>query len=372
MGQPVRTPGSDAPGPPDAPDTDDPLSPRMIDPRVIDPMLTPAGRMLWRSPTSIQLELGARAVVVDGLGLGTARRLASRPGPAADRAESDAIQRALRTLADAGYVWPRITADPLDDESPVDDMRLAPPAPRLAVELAGLTARHGERAAELLSARRHSLVTVHGDGRCGSHIAALLAAAGIGRVCLVHPGTARLEHGIPGGIAPGDEGGHLTSAATAAIRRAAPEADTTAPPMGEPPDLVILAIDEPVDGERRDALHARDCPHLVVRLGPDHGSVGPLVLPGLTSCLRCADLHRLDRDPAWNALAVQLSEPRRRGTGSEVAVATAISAIAVIQALAFLDGEQPATIDGTLEMHLPDWRLRRRSWSVHHSCDCSG
>jgi len=335
-------------------------------------MLNPSARMLWRSPTSIQLELGSRAVVVDGLGPSTIRRLAARPGVAGGAPGPRPVHVALQTLTDAGYLWPRVSdgANNDDDTAAFDDPRLAPPSPRLACELGGLAARHGQRAAEVLNARRHYLVTVHGDGRCGVHIAALLAAAGVGRVCLSQPGTVRLEHAMPGGVTPVDEGGNLAAAASAAIQRAAPEADTTAPPLGEQPDLVILATDDPVDGQRRDSLHARECPHLVVRLGPDHGSVGPLVLPGLTSCLQCADLHRLDRDPAWSALAVQLSQPRRRGANSDVAVATLISAVAVLQALAFLDGEQPATVDGTIELHLPDWRLRRRSWSVHHSCGC--
>jgi nicotinamidase-related amidase len=38
------------------------------------------------------------------------------------------------------------------------------------------------------------------------------------------------------------------------------------------------------------------------------GLVGPLVIPGVTSCLRCADLHRSDRDAAWPALAAQLRD----------------------------------------------------------------
>ena len=36
------------------------------------------------------------------------------------------------------------------------------------------------------------------------------------------------------------------------------------------------------------------------------GLVGPLVVPGVTSCLTCADLHRADRDSAWPAVAMQL------------------------------------------------------------------
>jgi hypothetical protein len=46
-------------------------------------------------------------------------------------------------------------------------------------------------------------------------------------------------------------------------------------------------------------------------------------------------------------------------------------AIACIQALAFLDGEHPAAVDGTLESSLPDWRIRRRSWTRHPCCDCA-
>ena len=38
-------------------------------------------------------------------------------------------------------------------------------------------------------------------------------------------------------------------------------------------------------------------------------SSGPLVTPGRGPCLRCLDLHRCDRDPAWPALLAQLALP---------------------------------------------------------------
>jgi hypothetical protein len=203
-----------------------------------------------------------------------------------------------------------------------------------------------------------------------AHIAALLAAAGIGRVHVVDAGDVRLHQAVPGGVGPGDEGRRFVAAASAAVQRAAPGTETTALPMGEKPDLVVLAVDEPIDLDRRDALHARNCAHLAVRLGTDHGAVGPLVIPGLTSCLRCADLHRRDRDPAWTALAVQLTVARRHGAASDVGLATVVAGVAALQALAYLDGDEPAAVEGTLELHLPDWRVRRRSWPVHPDCDC--
>ena len=153
--------------------------------------------------------------------------------------------------------------------------------------------------------------------------------------------------------------------------RAAPGTDTAAGSGDERPDLTILAHDTPTPDERRQALHADSAAHLAVHLGVDSGVVGPLVLPGFTSCLRCADLHRRDRDPAWGALAVQLTVGRRHGPAADVAVATIVAGVAAQQALAFLDGDPPATLDGTIELRLPDWRLRRRSWSMHPECTCA-
>ncbi len=107
-----------------------------------------------------------------------------------------------------------------------------------------------------------------------------------------------------------------------------------------------------------------------MHLGVDSGVVGPLVLPGFTSCLRCADLHRRDRDPAWPALSVQLRIGTRYGAASAVAVASVVAGVAAAQALAFLDGGEPAVIDATVELHPPDWRLRRRAWPPHPECNC--
>ncbi len=341
-------------------------------------MLNPAVRVLWRADDVVQLELGARAVVVEGVDAATMRHLvALRPtGPALGAASAEppdeTTRHCLAALTEAGYLWPRHQAGtgPGHLGDPGDDARLAPPAPRLAADLAALAARHGADAAEILNARRHCAVTIHGAGRVAAHVAALLAAAGIGRVHLVDGDDVRLHQAMPGGLGPDDEGRRFAVAANAAVRRAAPEAETTALPMGERPDLVVLAIDEPIDGDQRDALHARDCAHLAVRLGPDHGAVGPLVIPGLTSCLRCGDLHRQDRDPAWTTLAVQLTVARRHGRASDVGLATVVAGITALQALAYLDGGDPAVIDGTLELHLPDWRIRRRNWPAHPDCDC--
>jgi hypothetical protein len=329
-----------------------------------DLALGPATRMLWRSPDSVHFELGSHAVLVEGLPTPLIRRVASPVAAAGPQPPmDDGARHALTTLTEAGYLWLR--------PSGPDDSRVAAPEPRLAGELAALAVQHGERAAEVLGARRQASVEVHGRSRVAAHLAAVLAAAGVGRVHWAGDGLARLFHAMPGGLAVSDEGEVLAVAAEMALRRAAPEVDTAPLPVSERAQLTVLAVDGPVPEERLDALHAADAPYLAVTLGVDHGVVGPLVLPGLTSCLRCADLQRGDRDPAWSALAVQLTVGRRHGPASAVSVATVVSGVAAQQALAFLDGGEPECIDGTIELRLPDWRLRRRSWPAHPDCGCA-
>lgn len=318
--------------------------------------------MLWRTPDSVQLELGDRAVVVAGLPTDIARRAASPTPPPGPPPEIDAdTDAALAELADAGYVWPR----PEDD-----DRRLRPPEPRLAGELAALAVRHGTRAAAVLRARRQSTVEITGRSRVATQLATVLAASGVGRVHCAADGVATLHQVAPAGISMADEGDLLAAATERALRRVAPQVDTAPLAAGERAQLAILAVDGPVPDERQNALHAAGTPYLAVSLGLESGVVGPLVLPGLTSCLGCADLHRRDRDPAWAALAVQLTVARRYGPASAAAVATIVAGVAAQQALAFLDGDDPACLDGTLELHLPDWRIRRRSWAPHPDCGC--
>ena len=54
-------------------------------------------------------------------------------------------------------------------------------------------------------------------------------------------------------------------------------------------DLVVLADSLASDPRLLRDLHAARVPHLPVRVRDGAGMVGPLVIPGVTSCLGCAD-----------------------------------------------------------------------------------
>jgi bacteriocin biosynthesis cyclodehydratase domain-containing protein len=121
-------------------------------------------------------------------------------------------------------------------------------------------------------------------------------------------------------------------------------------------------------------LVSHGMPHLAASASEAIGVVGPLVLPGRSACLRCLDLARTERDPAWPLILAQLaSQAAADPLGCDTVLATMVAAQAAAQALAFLDqgAEAAAAVtNGTLELVLPGWQWRRRSWHPHPRCGC--
>jgi hypothetical protein len=206
-----------------------------------------------------------------------------------------------------------------------------------------------------------------GAGPVGHQIARLLVASGVG--------TLYVYDNEPPDLALYPSAGVLPSQAEA-LRSAFAEADTTigtlthwSKPDAAPLDLTVVACDRPEpDRAITDHLLRIDQPHLVVRSWGNGVSVGPLVLAGRTSCLRCADLARSDADPRWTVVLTQLSRLRIESPAPLIAWA---ASIAVAQALAFLYGELPESAGATLELSWPNFVTRLRRWAAHPRCGCS-
>ncbi|WP_433801992.1 ThiF family adenylyltransferase [Actinomycetospora sp. CA-084318] len=201
---------------------------------------------------------------------------------------------------------------------------------------------------------RTAYVRVHGAGRLGVAIATVLAGAGVGRVAvraggLVRPGD------LGTGLEPGDVGHPVVLAVAAAVARADP-AVAVAEPSRRRPDLVVLtgaAVDDPLVTGR---LHARHQPHLAAAAGDAVGVVGPLVLPGRTSCLRCAAHQRSSSAPA-----------------APVTVPGAVTVAGLVagHVLAFLEG-RPALLGAADEIDAAAGSMTRRPRPVHPGCPCGG
>lgn len=218
--------------------------------------------------------------------------------------------------------------------------------------------------------RRAATVVVDGATRVGVPLAAVLAASGVGRISVRDDGLTAAGDAVVGGLDADDEGRPRALAAADAVRRASPLTDLRPLPVGSAADLVVLTRPWAASDPLADGLQRRGVRHLVAAVRGETGVVGPLVVPGATSCLRCADLHRRDADPRWPAVAAQLTAGEAPPAGATVTcLATAVTA--AVQVLALLDGAgAPATLGTTVELSPPDLLPRTRRWPVHPDCGC--
>ena len=133
------------------------------------------------------------------------------------------------------------------------------------------------------------------------------------------------------------------------------------------PDLVVVAPACARAMAFSDPLVASGTPHLWSYVRDGRAVVGPLVIPGETSCLRCHDLHRTDSDPAWPqlVLAWEQSRPPRASAATEAL----LGALVVRQCVIRVQDGRPATLGATLEEQA-DGVMDRRRWPAHPACGC--
>lgn len=238
-------------------------------------------------------------------------------------------------------------------------------AARTAPELPSASARPGG-----WRTRRQSVVVVEGATRVGTPLAAMLAASGIGRVTVRDDGLVTAADAVVGGLGAADEGRPRAVAAADAVRRASPLTDLRPVATDAGADLVVLARPWAASDPVAAGVHRSGVPHLVATVRGETGVVGPLVVPGVTSCLRCADLHRRDADPRWPRLAAQLTGSAPPPSGATV-TCLLTAATAALQVLAYLDGSAaPGVLGATVELRPPQLGPRIRRWPPHPACPC--
>jgi bacteriocin biosynthesis cyclodehydratase domain-containing protein len=140
-------------------------------------------------------------------------------------------------------------------------------------------------------------------------------------------------------------------------------------------DLVILSDSLVADPRMVRDLHGQGVPHLPVRVRDGIGLVGPLVLPGMTSCLGCADLHRSDRDAAWPAIAAQLRDAVGVADRATLLATAALALSQVNRVIAAVRGQEAVpdsgplpALNATLEFDLHAGSIVARPWSSHPLC----
>lgn len=138
------------------------------------------------------------------------------------------------------------------------------------------------------------------------------------------------------------------------------------------PNLVVLTDHLVHEPWMVDRLMRTGTPHLPVRLREGTGLIGPLVLPGLSSCLLCADRHRTDRDPAWPVLAAQMVGATGYASAATARATAALAHDQIEQLATALSAttEAPHLVNRILELHATPPRIEHTRWWPHPLCRC--
>jgi bacteriocin biosynthesis cyclodehydratase domain-containing protein len=342
------------------------------------PVLKPALRRLWRDPSTLQLGVDPRhAVVVSGMGPADRELLSLLDGSR----ETDV---ALAEAGRRGQPSQRGTAlvDLLSEAGVLDDAELGGPGPasvgRLVPDQLSLSLCHPGPggAARALAARRATTVEVLGGGRVGATLAALLAAAGVGQVVVDDPALIRPADLAPGGVRATGVHHRRGDAANAVVSalRTADQGRAAGPGSGSAGGRALVVLAPAGATLAPEWLRrVRRRPHAMVMVKETTAQIGPLVVPGHSPCLRCVELARADRDPAWPVLAAQLVGEARSVDPCDIALASAAASLAAMFLLAWIDdpGGCSPLVGGTLELGLADLALRRRTVVAHPDCGCT-
>jgi hypothetical protein len=332
--------------------------------------LAPGRVALWRSPSCLQLGLDQqRAMVLDDVPEPLAALLKGMDGIRSTaeliteaQAAGSSRRDALMMLADlhrCGLVQEASAAD----HGPPGWHRVA-----LATEAASWSIHTAGATRDVLRTRREATVRVTGSGRVAVAVATALAAAGVGHLAL-HTSGAVTAADLGTGYLPDDLGRARAAASADAVRRAAPGV-SVAP--RRPPDLIVLCDVVVPEPAMITELHDTGIAHLIGYAHEGTAMVGPLVWPGRSSCLHCAELHRAELDLAWPKLAAQLVG---LVATAGLACTQRAAAFTVEQVLAALAGPvagmpAPPTWGAALELDPVRGILRRHPRPAHPRCGC--
>ncbi|WP_146107969.1 TOMM precursor leader peptide-binding protein [Actinokineospora auranticolor] len=248
----------------------------------------------------------------------------------------------------------------------------AAPAPAVASRLLADDALAAWRpVAPLPADRRDAGVEVRGDGRLAVAVACLLAQAGVGHVTVRASGVVTAAE-VGAELRTDDVGRARRAAAHDAVRRADPSVNTRGF-TNVRPDLVLLTDALVPDPVVVAGLAERGLPHLCVSSRDGEGLVGPLVVPGLSCCVRCLDHHRARADPCWPLVAAQLAGRSQPADLATAHVTAGVAAAQALRAVAWLRDPwtpPPSTWNATVAVDAFAATLRRTAWEPHPECVC--
>ena len=131
-------------------------------------------------------------------------------------------------------------------------------------------------------------------------------------------------------------------------------------------DLAILVCHDIIQPADYQPWLSRDVPHLAICFDESGVEISHIVIPGVTPCLGCVELHRINNVPNWIKIATQLTNLDRDLADSALMLFS--TGIALSKSLNFLDGlENQEPLDMIRLERSGDVVTSQANWS---ECGC--
>ncbi|MFM1779590.1 MAG: hypothetical protein RIS51_735 [Actinomycetota bacterium] len=181
--------------------------------------------------------------------------------------------------------------------------------------------------------RSKSKVFISELSRAGLVITQALAACGIGRIFTADAKHVNLSDTQLLGYPEASLGVTRASSAKQATRGQAKVElhSRLSDPIYEETNFAILLQQEVVSPQSYQIWLSRDVPHIAVTFNERGVRISPVVVPGVSACLGCAEIEKIAIDPSWLAIAPQLAEnPRNLADTQSLLFAAAVATRAAV------------------------------------------
>lgn len=214
-------------------------------------------------------------------------------------------------------------------------------------------------------------VGIVGLDAIGMGIALGLAQSGVGHLRLQDRAPVTSADARLGWYGLTEIGSRREQCATSRLRSVSPETQITTGDV-EGCDLIIIVSPSAVAAHSSAAFISDGIPHFAVCVTGESAEVGPVVVPGLTACLHCINLHQTE------ALLGKVSSKRRgnsrhglgptgRRHNPEISMILTAVAHGVSLALRTIDDSPPPDM---VTATSPQLGIAHQGWIPHQDCGC--
>ena len=189
--------------------------------------------------------------------------------------------------------------------------------------------------AEIISRRRASRIFIESMGRTGLTICRGLTSAFLGSILTLDNSLVKQSDVGNLGYTKGMLGISRAKAANEILMATGVQQHSRISGSMQNLDLAILIANDAVSPQSYQIWMRREVPHISIVFDEGGVQLSPIIIPGITRCLACMELAKMDENPDWVAIAPQLLALDRSLEDSAVVLFAA--SLAVNQALTLID-----------------------------------